>query len=128
MGPIRAWPKRYYEVLSEDRLTVGTRGEYTAALLHDNEKIRSKLDKWISKFGFGKRIEFSQRSDNFFEVGFIDNSGQLTNIVDAGFGASQLLPLMVQSLAIRKDAIFVAEQPEIHLNPKIAGNACGSFR
>lgn len=119
LGPIRAWPRRYYETLSEDRLTVGPKGEYTAALLQSTPKIGQKINEWVSKFGFGKRLEISELSRGLFEVDFVGENGEVTNIADAGFGASQLLPLIVQALAIDEDAVFVAEQPEIHLNPSL---------
>jgi len=38
---------------------------------------------------------------------------------NAGFGASQILPLIVQALVSRRGSITIAEQPEIHLNPKM---------
>tara|TARA_B100000508_G_C11372854_1_gene234574 strand:+ start:40 stop:465 length:426 start_codon:yes stop_codon:yes gene_type:complete len=40
-------------------------------------------------------------------------------MVNSGFGASQVLPLIVQAIVSRKRSITLAEQPEIHLNPKI---------
>ena len=127
VGPIRTWPKRHYEVLREDRLTVGPKGQHAAALLHDNEDVRKRLDGWVHKFGFGEGLKFLQLIDDFFEVKFTDSGGQLTNIVDAGFGASQLLPLLVQGLTMQERAIFAAEQPEIHLNPRIQGTLADLF-
>lgn len=42
-----------------------------------------------------------------------------TNIANSGFGASQILPLIVQALLSQEEALTIAEQPEIHLNPKL---------
>ena len=127
LGPIRAWPKRYYEILNEDRMTVGPRGEFAAALLHDNHSIQERLDHWIQEFGFGGGIEFSRITGDFFEVGFADAGGHVTNIADAGFGASQLLPLVAQALATDEGEVLVAEQPEIHLNPRLQGTLADLF-
>ena len=127
LGPIRSWPRRYYEVLTENRHTVGPRGEYAAALLHANGENHQNLAKWVRAFEFGENIECSQSSDDFFEVRFSDKHGQETNIVDVGFGASQLLPLLVQALSLSDGAIFAAEQPEIHLNPRLQGMLADLF-
>ena len=43
----------------------------------------------------------------------------MSNIADAGFGTSQLLPLIIQTLTARPGTITIAEQPEIHLNPRL---------
>lgn len=44
---------------------------------------------------------------------------QNTAFVDMGFGLSQVLPLIVQGVLARKGSTIVAEQPEIHLNPRL---------
>lgn len=128
VGPIRAWPKRHYEVLSEGQYSVGTKGEHLAAVLHGKEQLRTKLDEWIQKFGFGERLNLVRLTEDFFDINFEDSNGQKTNIVDVGFGASQLLPLLVQGFSMAKrGAVFVAEQPEIHLNPRIQGTLADLF-
>jgi predicted ATPase len=42
-----------------------------------------------------------------------------TNFADSGFGASQVLPLIVQGLTAEPQSLIIAEQPEIHLNPRL---------
>ena len=41
------------------------------------------------------------------------------NISDVGFGASQILPLIVEGFHCPNNSIIISEQPEIHLHPKI---------
>jgi predicted ATPase len=48
-----------------------------------------------------------------------NEGGGNTAFVDMGFGLSQILPLIVQGVLARKGSTIVAEQPEIHLNPKL---------
>lgn len=122
LGPLRAWPQRYYEAMSEHRNAVGLKGEYTAAVLKGNPQIFDSLNNWVKTFGFGNTIEVNSLTkdiDNLFNISFVDEQGEKTNIADAGFGVSQLLPLLVQALTIEGESIFIAEQPEIHLNPKL---------
>jgi len=57
---------------------------------------------------------------NTYSLRFLkDNSHFYTSIANAGFGASQVLPLILQAIVSPKRSITIAEQPEIHLNPKI---------
>ncbi len=41
------------------------------------------------------------------------------NLADIGFGASQLLPIIVQGIYAPKGSVLLIEQPEIHLHPRI---------
>ena len=41
------------------------------------------------------------------------------NIVDVGFGASQILPIIIQGIFMDKEQTLLIEQPEIHLHPRM---------
>ena len=41
------------------------------------------------------------------------------NIVDVGFGISQVLPILVEGLTMHQGSMLILEQPEIHLHPKM---------
>jgi hypothetical protein len=55
---------------------------------------------------------------NLFELGFT-GAGQAiqANLVDVGFGLSQVLPVLVQGLLMTPGGIYLVQQPEIHLHP-----------
>lgn len=82
-------------------------------------EIKEKLDEWIRRFEFGSGLEVDCLSDEFVSLSFLSADGNRTNIADAGFGASQVLPLIVQALTANKNSLTIAEQPEIHLNPRL---------
>ncbi len=42
-----------------------------------------------------------------------------TNFADAGFGVSQIFPIIVAGLSAKKGSYLIFEQPEIHLNPRL---------
>ena len=44
--------------------------------------------------------------------------GDLVSIADAGFGVSQILPVLVGLLTARSGQLVYVEQPELHLHPK----------
>jgi predicted ATPase len=121
IGPIRENPHRVYEVSNESYNTVGHKGENMPNLLKKyKDKFEDELNTWIRKFEFGDTLEFKPLYGNLFSIRFREKDQEkYTSIANAGFGASQLLPLIVQALVAPLDSITIAEQPEIHLNPKL---------
>jgi predicted ATPase len=121
VGPLREPPRRYYPIASEMPISVGSRGEHMANLVRRRlPDLRGRLDSWIKRFEFGKRLVVQYLSNELFSLSFENDSRpSQTNIADAGFGASQVLPLIVQALAAAPQSLTIAEQPEIHLNPRL---------
>ena len=121
IGPIRERPKRYYEALGETQETVGPTGEHAPNLLRLRyDEIHEKLKYWVRRFEMGQDLRVKNLSDDIFEINFISKAPRpITNIADAGFGASQVLPLIVQAVAAEPGSLTIAEQPEIHLNPRL---------
>ena len=121
IGPLRDRPKRYYEKSSELPWAVGSHGEDMANLVRRKmPELSIGLNRWVKKFEFGEQLIVKDVSEELFYLAFADAGGKrVTNIADTGFGASQILPLIVQALAARKDTLTIAEQPEIHLNPRL---------
>jgi predicted ATPase len=121
VGPLRARLKRYYDVSTERTPLVGSMGENTANLVRRHKAQMSKdLNKWVRAFEFGDRLVVKRLPESLFSLYFQrGNPPVITNIADAGFGASQVLPLIVQAIMAPKNTVTIAEQPEIHLNPKL---------
>ena len=62
-----------------------------------------------------------ERSRDLFEVRLVDRRrGNEVDVAlsDVGFGISQILPFIVQSLAGEKQIITI-EQPEVHIHPRL---------
>jgi predicted ATPase len=123
IGPLRERPRRHYQTDSEVPSSVGPRGERTANLIRRRSKdlaFQKKLDDWVQRFEFGIGVVVDQEVDDIFAISFQrDNPSRKVNLADSGFGASQVLPLIVQALAANEDSVTIAEQPEIHLNPRL---------
>jgi predicted ATPase len=120
IGPIRDNPHRIYEITNETYSTVGSKGENMPNLIKKIGDENEELNSWIKKFGFGDRIQLKHHYSNTYSLRFLkDDTTFYTSIANAGFGASQVLPLIVQAVVSPKRSITIAEQPEIHLNPKI---------
>ena len=57
---------------------------------------------------------------------YLKIAGPKSNIVDVGYGVSQVLPIIFDIMSSRPRSIFILQQPEVHLHPK-AQAALGEF-
>lgn len=126
LGPFRATPQRYYrhQDLAVDLLD--PRGGNLAMFLRSmSQDSLASLDEWLTNsFGFGVGIE----TEGNHEKIHIRISGRDFNLVDVGFGYSQVLPIVVQLWALNANlpvgpgsstpTLLAIEQPELHLHPR----------
>jgi predicted ATPase len=119
VGPLRAKLQRFYRVSPELPDTVGAQGEHAANLFRRSAgKLKPGVDAWVKKFEFGEELRYNELTADLFELVF-KSGKEVTNVADAGFGASQVLPLIIQAVAAPHNSLTIAEQPEIHLNPRL---------
>ena len=80
--------------------------------------------EWLKRLDIGYKLEVKPvktDSGDLFEVRLIDTRRkEPVNVAlpDVGFGISQLLPFVVQSL-VSEERIISIEQPEVHVHPKL---------
>jgi hypothetical protein len=124
IGPMRDRPQRFYEHTGESPRTVGPRGEFAyEVLFREEQQLRPKLSLAMKQMGLADSVdcvELSTASD-VFTVN-IQRGGFSVNLADAGFGISQLLPILIQGFRkpgtdLRRVPRLILKQPEIHLNP-----------
>jgi energy-coupling factor transporter ATP-binding protein EcfA2 len=121
VGPLREYPKRFYEAEEEVPRSVGLRGQNAPQILflHHDPAFSKAINLWLQRFGLADTITCDRVHPNIFTVMVSGPTGATSvHFADAGFGLSQLLPLIVQGLHATGGVIFY-EQPEIHLNPKL---------
>ena len=119
VGPLRQRPKRFYRMAAESSKTVGTQGEDAPQIVKRmSPEALKRVDEWVRRFEFGDKLVCREIGGEFFELCF-EGKGTCTNIADVGFGASQVVPLIIQAVSARPDSLTLAEQPEIHLNPRL---------
>ncbi|HLE64353.1 MAG TPA: DUF3696 domain-containing protein [Pyrinomonadaceae bacterium] len=120
IGPLRENPKRHYEAAGEEPGKVGPRGQYAPHLLRSKKNVRQAVNKWIRQFGLGIGFAVEEESRDIFSIVVKGTTPNVAcNLADVGFGASQVFPLIVQAVASEQDGLTIAEQPEIHLNPRL---------
>lgn len=123
VGPLRRRPDRFYEISGEPPADVGTEGQSAPELLYRNAggELFQHVNEWLSRFHDATTLECVDvgRAIGAFSLMLRRKSGTEINLADAGFGISQILPLIVQGYVGSARSILISEQPEIHLNPRL---------
>ena len=124
MGPFRRPPERWYIFSGSSPLDVGYHGELLPDLLFRRPEVVEEANKWLDKLEIGYHLKVqsaSERSSDLFEVRLVDRRREKevdVALSDVGFGISQILPFIVQSLAGERQVITI-EQPEVHIHPRL---------
>lgn len=122
IGPLRENATRFYEMSGEKPVDVGTRGEFAPEILfrERNTKLLKEINDWVGRFEPGASLRCNRINNDIFSISLVYGSPTAeVNLADTGFGLSQVLPLVVQGLHAAKESLIIAEQPEIHLNPRL---------
>ena len=125
LAPIRSKPSRTIDVLRE---TFQPTGEHIVAVLaelkasgsSEGKKLMTELAKFGVECGLFQSIDIKQLGGNesgaFRQV--VKIGGHAENIVDVGYGVSQVLPILVDALRGSKEQTYLLQQPEVHLHPR----------
>ncbi|MDZ8201865.1 AAA family ATPase [Microbacterium sp. SSW1-59] len=136
LGPLRDEPRVVWNHWNElaRGLPVGTRGEYSAAVLSRSGNnpvqyrppegtrtgglLSTAVNEWLTYLEIGENV--AARSRGKLGVGFdLRLGGSVRDLTSVGVGVSQALPLLVGLLSAPHDSIFIVEQPELHLHPAV---------
>ncbi len=120
IGPIRSFPSRHY--LSEDG---GSRidpfGENACITLadwksHYQDRYKQTINL-LELLQVASKVETKTLDDLIrIEVQPFNHSEKV-NFVDVGFGVSQVLPIVISDVAMKKGGTLLINQPEVHLHP-----------
>jgi energy-coupling factor transporter ATP-binding protein EcfA2 len=134
LAPVRTRPSRTYDEFSEE---FDPEGDHVPVLLarlwqEEAEAGRAALVAALNEFGESsalfKRIgvrHLGRRPTDPFQI-LVTTAGPPVNIPDVGYGVSQALPILVQSVLAAKRGMLLLQQPEVHLHPR-AQAELGSF-
>jgi hypothetical protein len=136
LGPLRQQPARSYLWSGRapgDLGDLGKHGEYAvhALLASDNSPKRQKegqeggrqwlvkrVSYWLKRLGVADELVLERQGKSRHYELIIVRGRQRSNIVDVGFGISQVLPMLVLAHFVKPGTTIIAEQPEIHLHPR----------
>lgn len=141
LGPLRANPKRGYINYSISDMTLSADGANSPYILwlRRNRKVNylDQFDKdllvgvnaYLKLLGLNQSINIRNLEKIFFQMMLpIDgNDKKKVTLPDVGFGYSQLLPIVIQSLLSAKNSTTIFEQPEIHLHPNCQARLADLF-
>lgn len=138
IGPFRLDPQRYYRNQELSVNQIEPHGENLAMFLRSlSDSERQRFSEWVSQiFEFHVTINPS-RSHTEVRVKEKDQS---YNIIDMGYGLSQVLPIIAQcwssinttpkhtsSERPRSSTLVAIEQPELHLHPRLQAKLADMF-
>ena len=140
LGPLRDDPKPVYAISSSaDPSDVGTKGQYTAAVLdlYANQLVDfippGKLSLPMKQMALHKAVlswlEYFEIAESFRTIEEGKLGHRLTirpkggkvdlDLTNVGVGVSQVLPIVVMALVSEPGSVLLFEQPELHLHPKV---------
>jgi hypothetical protein len=126
---LRGNPERAYPTSGGGPTFSGLFHSYVAAVLKKwqerSDKHFAQVEQSLENLGLTGKVRLRSIDDTRVElsVGRLctsqrTNSNDLVNIADAGFGLSQVLPVIVALLVAKRGQLVHVEQPEIHLHPR----------
>ncbi len=138
ISPLRDTPKRRY-VIEKDVNTVGIYGENTIQIIEKMKENKGRINMLPSETGFKKGyvsigLKVPESINEWLNYIGIDNYTSVPsddliklsigkdNILDVGFGISQLFPILVNNITSPYKTTTLLEQPEVHLHPKMQMN------
>ena len=136
ISPFRKPPERWYIFRGTSPRHVGYGGDLLPDLLFRRPELVKEANEWLKRLDMGYELEVKSVGtdlSDLFEVRLIDTrrkkrviKEKSINVAlsDVGYGISQLLPFIVQSLVSEKRIISI-EQPEVHVHPKLQADLGG---
>ncbi len=143
-APIRTQPKRTYEPAKEIRMPEGNHVPLTLKRLYsEKSRHRTSLEEFGKQSGLydGLNIhKWGEEGSDPFQIQIKLHGGLFRNLVDVGYGVSQVLPIIADSVLVshrelgngrrafsaNRPSMLLVQQPEVHLHPR-AQAELGSF-
>lgn len=126
LGPFRSKPSRDYRVNEGEYANVGKDGQYAPQVLWnyywESSDSLLNVNNWLEE-SMGLNLSIKELEDSKFKIMIKDlRTGIENNLADVGFGISQIMPIITQTLLpnpLETDVenIQIIEQPELHLHP-----------
>jgi predicted ATPase len=143
VGPLREYPRRLYLWSGETPDHVGVKGDRAVEAIlaaggrffNWKSKQRTKplaelVAERLRSMGLISDFQVKQLGAHRkeYEV-LVRTSPKLPEVklTDVGFGVSQVLPVIVETLYVPRRSIVIFEQPEIHLHPRVQADLADLF-
>lgn len=130
LGPLREAPKRGYQWKQKSPSNIGTKGEYAiqAILSSANDRTRrsesggrgwlvEQVCRWLQTMEVADNLSLEQHGSSVHYEVLVHQGRIRANLIDVGFGVSQVLPVVTLAYFVPEGSTVIVEQPEIHLHP-----------
>ncbi len=133
LAPIRSKPLRTYDQTSDQFNPEGGHIPLVLARIFQEEGDRERaVHAALAEFGADSGLlgnlkvrTLGTKPTDPFQI-LVELAGPPRNLADVGYGVSQALPLIVESVLATPNRRLLVQQPEVHLHPR-AQAALGTF-
>ena len=133
VAPVRSRPLRTYNPISIAPIPEGDHIPMVLAKTYFEDKnkwtmLRDVLERFGAESGLFSDLNIRPLGDSESEPFQlrVKIEGPPSNLIDVGYGVSQVLPILVDAILADRGDTFLLQQPEVHLHPR-AQAALGSF-
>ncbi len=124
-APVRSRPKRTYDPIKELEDPEGSDIPMLLMRMKSSKNIEwQRLQQQLVAFGEDSglfdKIEVKKHGKSMsdpFQIQ-VKVRGPRSNIMDVGYGVSQILPILVRIFSSKYPLFFLLQQPEVHLHPR----------
>lgn len=130
LGPLRERPQRTYLWNQQSPGDLGTKGEFAiqALLASANDRAKKsesggrgwlvdRVSRWLKRMDVADGLSLGQQGSSVHYEVLVHQNSIKANLVDVGFGVSQVLPVATLAYFVPEGSTVIIEQPEIHLHP-----------
>ena len=132
-APIRSSPRRIYDSDVHSPEPAGSHVPAFLAEMYGDEGQWHRLKEQLERFGRDSGLfheigikRFEDIEGSPFRLEISKENGDRRNLIDVGYGISQILPVIYELFREDGPPIFLFQQPEVHLHPS-AQAALGSL-
>jgi hypothetical protein len=124
LGPLRHRPQSSYQTSGEVPTDVGLAGERAIDVLmasakRGRESTLTQVRHWLDAFDIASDVQLTDLTPTQYQFRLIDKpTGVTVNYPHVGFGAFQIVPIIVEGFYSLDLSTLLIEQPEIHLHPR----------
>lgn len=119
IGPLRM-PARETYLSGERPESVGPDARNLIPFLRHRPDVMWSIARWLQERDLADGLALREMARGRWAVYIIERRGRWVNLVNTGFGYSQLIPVLAEIFGAPEGSLILVEQPELHLNPRLA--------
>ena len=133
LGPMRPPMAREVAWSQQDPTRLGSMGQETIQALISNETgrdrgtLKASVSHWLKRLDLADGIEVKRvGKSRLFQIEVL-RGGNRSNLIDVGYGISQVLPVIVLLHFVPEGSVVLCEDPEAHLHPMAQAELADMF-